>query len=99
MFHRVISAENEETQQVEPDADETDRKSEADVDEPSKSFGICAQIPSGVAEQAARRIEDEYMERSRSYLFRPISFETLGTVYSYTDFYPGTRSPHSKLKS
>jgi len=41
-----------------------------------------AQIPGGVAEQAARRKEDKYTELSRSYLFQPISFETLGTVNS-----------------
>lgn len=41
-----------------------------------------AQISGGVAEQAARRKEDKYVELSRSFLFQPISFETLGTMNS-----------------
>jgi len=41
-----------------------------------------AQTPGGVAEQAAHRKEDKYTELSRSYLFQPISFETLGTLNS-----------------
>ena len=39
-----------------------------------------AQIPGGVAEQAPLRSTQSY--QSRSYLFQPISFETLGIVNS-----------------
>jgi len=36
--------------------------------------------PGGVAEQAAVRKQDKYVELAKSYLFQPLSFETMGPI-------------------